>query len=74
MGGTRPKRQTATVVCPAGGFDGDIVGVGIWESGRGREGSVVQCGDNLQREINGGHDVGRMKDWREAKRSNWVLC
>ena len=39
-----------------GGFDGD--GVGLRESGRGNEGSVVECGDNLHREIDRGHDVG----------------
>jgi hypothetical protein len=33
------------------------MGLGF-ESGCGNEGSVVECGDNLQREINGGHDVG----------------
>jgi len=40
------------------GFDGVGDGVGLWESGRGSEGSVVECGDDLQREIDGGHDVG----------------
>jgi hypothetical protein len=39
-----------------GGFDED--GVGLWENGRGNEGSMVKCGDDLQREINRGHDVG----------------
>ena len=39
-----------------GWFDED--GVGLRESGRGNEGYVVECGDDLQREIDGGHDVG----------------
>ncbi|KAE7999571.1 hypothetical protein FH972_003984 [Carpinus fangiana] len=39
-----------------GGFDEDRVG--LRESGCGNEGSVVECGDDLQREIDGGHDVG----------------
>jgi hypothetical protein len=50
------------------GFDG----VGIWESGR--VGSVVECADDLQREINVGHDVGHEGMERSKKVEVGMPC